>query len=242
MDTKAKAGDGPGLRYTNGYTNAPLQGFVHHVCRLVAHARQHVGVGVQGDGYGGVPEEFLDDLGVHALAEEERGAGEAVLSGDRKRAKSAILEDFPYVGIWWRIYNELPNRPASLDRATIIANISESVEENYGGDYLWYALETAADEVQRSVAALCSPALTVEEGARDVSGVASRWNFKSLLGAMYLQMYWLMAAGSDLTRCEHCGLLISLARPRPEGRKRRRDKRFCDDACRQARHRSKKKS
>ena len=77
MDTKAKAGDGPGLRYTNGYTNAPLQGFIHHVCRLVAHARQHVGIGIQGDGYGGVSEEFLDDLGVHALAEKERGAGVA---------------------------------------------------------------------------------------------------------------------------------------------------------------------
>jgi hypothetical protein len=32
-------------------------------------------VGIQGDGYGGVSEEFLDDLGVHALAEKERGAG-----------------------------------------------------------------------------------------------------------------------------------------------------------------------
>ncbi len=64
--------------------------------------------------------------------------------------------------------------------------------------------------------------------------------FKSLLGAMYLQMYWLMAARSDLTRCEHCGLLISLARPTPEGRKRRRDQRFYGDACRQAHHRAKK--
>lgn len=201
---------------------------------ILGHGKPQWVVGVPQDAHG-FWEAVCEAAAVLALYE-------AVLSGDRERARSAILEDFPYVGIWWRIYNELPNRPASLDRATIIANISESVEENYGGDYLWYALETAADEVQRSVAALCSPALTVEEGARDVSGVAARWNFKSLLGAMYLQMYWLMAAGSDLTRCEHCGLLISLARPRPEGRKRRRDKRFCDDACRQARHRSKKKS
>lgn len=33
---------------------------------------------------------------------------------------------------------------------------------------------------------------------------------------MYLQMYWLMAASSDPTRCEHCGLLISPARPIPK--------------------------
>ncbi len=64
----------PSLHYTNGYTNAALQGFVHYVCRLISHARQHMGVGVQGDRYGGVSEEFLDDLGMHALAEKERGA------------------------------------------------------------------------------------------------------------------------------------------------------------------------
>jgi hypothetical protein len=71
---KEKAEYRPDLYYTNGYTNALLQSFVHHVCCLVSHARQHVGVGIQGDGYGGVPEEFLDDLGMHALAEKECGA------------------------------------------------------------------------------------------------------------------------------------------------------------------------
>jgi hypothetical protein len=67
------------------------------------------------------------------------------------------------------------------------------------------------------------------------------WTFDNLLGAMHLQMYWLMASGGNVTRCEHCGRIVSLARPHPEGRKRRSDKRFCDDACRQAKHRSKKK-
>jgi hypothetical protein len=43
-----------------------------------------------------------------------------------------------------------------------------------------------------------------------------------------------------VTRCEYCGRIISLALSHPEGRKRRRDKRFCDDACRQANHRAKK--
>jgi hypothetical protein len=39
---------------------------------------------------------------------------------------------------------------------------------------------------------------------------------QALIGAMYLQMHWLMAAGNDLTRCWSCGHLISLARPHPE--------------------------
>jgi hypothetical protein len=67
------------------------------------------------------------------------------------------------------------------------------------------------------------------------------WTFDNLLGAMYLQMYWLLASRDSVARCEHCGRKVSLDRPHPEGRKRRSDKRFCNDACRQAHHRSEKK-
>jgi hypothetical protein len=68
------------------------------------------------------------------------------------------------------------------------------------------------------------------------------WTFDNLLGAMYLQMYWLMTSSASTARCEHCSQIISLGRPHPEGRKHRSDRRFCDDACRQAHHRSKKRS
>jgi hypothetical protein len=74
------------------------------------------------------------------------------------------------------------------------------------------------------------------------SAVKLDWYFDDLLGAMYLQMYWILTSGGNLVRCEHCRRVISLARPHPQGRKRRRDKRFCDDACRQAHHRSKKRA
>jgi hypothetical protein len=166
---------------------------------------------------------------------------EAVLNRDSRSVQRAILIDFPYVGIWWQIYNELPNKPGHFDREFVASQIAESVEEFYDGDYLRYALQTVAEEVELMVGEFCHPVLVVEEGSHDPSGVTAQWTFKSLLGAMYLQMYWLMAAGSELTRCEYCGRLISLARPSPESRKRRRDKRFCDAACRQAHHRSKKK-
>jgi hypothetical protein len=42
-------------------------------------------------------------------------------------------------------------------------------------------------------------------------------------------------------RCKHWGVTFLRARTAPEGRKGCRDKRVCDDACRQAQHRSKKK-
>jgi hypothetical protein len=65
------------------------------------------------------------------------------------------------------------------------------------------------------------------------------WTFDNLLGAMYLQIFWLMASSDSIARCEDCGRMIP---PGRKGRKRRSDKRFCNDACRQAHHRSKKRT
>lgn len=115
---------------------------------------------------------------------------------------------------------------------------AEVVEEVCDGDYLQYALEIAADDVEYMVVSYCVPTLRVEEGCRGASGVTADWNFKSLLGAMYPQMYWLMASGSELARCEYWRV-AGVFGPNPEGRKRRSDRRFCGDACRQAHHRAK---
>jgi hypothetical protein len=161
---------------------------------------------------------------------------EAVLNGDSEKAKSAILEEFPFVGIWWRVHNFVSDKPPYMDREWVAKQISETVEEILDGDYLQYALETAADDVQHVVSHYCSPALSVQEGSRGPSGVTATWFFKNLLGAMYLQMYWLMGAGGDITRCRYCGRIISLASPAPDARKTRQDKKFCDDACRQRHH------
>lgn len=161
---------------------------------------------------------------------------EAVLNGDGEKAKSVILEEFPYVGIWWRAYCAVPNKPAYMDRKFTADQISQTVEEIYDGDYLWFAIETVMDEVNRMVRTLCSAELSIEEGSHDPSQVTVEWNFMSLLGSMYLQMYWLMAAGGNVTRCEYCGQIISLARPEPEARKPPQHKRFCDKACRQSYH------
>jgi hypothetical protein len=89
---------------------------------------------------------------------------------------------------------------------------------------------------------LCYPALDFEELTipLDYSKIRSTIGFRNLLGAMYLQMHFLLASGGDLTRCEYCKGIISLTVY--EGRKPRRDKRFCDDACRQANHRSKNRA
>jgi hypothetical protein len=72
-------------------------------------------------------------------------------------------------------------------------------------------------------------------------GLAATWWPRNLLGAMYLQMYWLMTSSGDLARCKHCRRIISYAPPVQVGdlhnvRKPRKDKEFCDSRCRQNYH------
>ena len=61
------------------------------------------------------------------------------------------------------------------------------------------------------------------------------WVPVNLLGAMYLQFYWVMTSSGDLSRCKHCDQIISRA-PSVTGdgktRKPRNDKEFCNDRCR----------
>ena len=147
---------------------------------------------------------------------------EAVLNRDWMAAKSLLVEDKAYGGEGHWSFEESPKM------------------------YLLFALRGAASMVDQTVGKLCRPTLRFGESSWlpeiHPSGIESAWWFNNLLGAAYLQMYWLMTSGGNITRCEYCGQIISLARPHPEGRKRRRDKRFCDDACRQGHHRSKKRS
>jgi hypothetical protein len=70
------------------------------------------------------------------------------------------------------------------------------------------------------------------------------WGFRSLLGAMWLQMLWLLTAPEeDVRRCLWCDRVITFEQPeqpaipawknkRRRRRKIRKDKQYCDDHCR----------
>jgi hypothetical protein len=110
-----------------------------------------------------------------------------------------------------------------------------------GATPLPYALQTASYLVTSNVREECYQDLLYpgfpNSKVSDPSGLNGGWVFKSLYGAMYLQMYWLMAAGGNVTRCKYCSRIISLTSPLPGGaRKTRQDKKFCDNACRQRHH------
>lgn len=162
-----------------------------------------------------------------------------------RRVERATLQSFrKEVELVWSI---LSNYQAVLNGADSTGVIREYVP--HGGGSKPVNLETTLaltmTVVTQEVRQLCWPALYLASDGQEGRGkldsrVRSVWNFDNLLGAMYLQMHWLMSSGAQLVRCEYCGLIMSLARPHPEARKRRSDKRFCDDACRQAHRRSKK--
>jgi hypothetical protein len=183
--------------------------------------------------YGG-PEETLNNYAGSAYwAAGILAMYEAALNGDEGAARAVVLEEFLWVDIAG------PELKSSGEQHFDNFKV-QLIEKHWNGDYVGYALNTAMDLVVLTVREECFPTLYPRERASDPSEISAGWGFKSLHGAMYLQMYWLMAAGRDVTRCEYCGRIISLSRPHPEGRKRRRDRRFCNDACRQAQHRSKK--
>lgn len=102
-------------------------------------------------------------------------------------------------------------------------------------------------EYVSSVGSLCYPVIT-HDGSSNAEPLLKPDHFRAatvprnLEGAMYLQMYWLITSSGELSRCEYCGRIVSFTRPNPESRKRRNDRRFCNDACRQAAHRQKRRS
>ena len=106
------------------------------------------------------------------------------------------------------------------------------------------ALGWVARTVRRKVTEDCHPELYQEADA-----FRSGYGFKSLVGAMYLQMMWLMTATGETRRCQGpgCNKVIAFEPPEPpkdpglrknaRGRYRtRKDKRFCSDNCRVKHH------
>jgi len=70
---KAPGIDSRGLWQQCG-SSRPRKGLLHRCGGLIAYVRQHVGVGVEGFGYGRMPKHLGDDLRVHVAGKQQRGA------------------------------------------------------------------------------------------------------------------------------------------------------------------------
>jgi hypothetical protein len=107
-----------------------------------------------------------------------------------------------------------------------------------------WALNIVATETQKKIAGNAYPALYGEVG-RFVAG----WSFTNLLGAMWLQMFWLLTATETPRRCRNweCDKVIAFKPPdqpaegtirndRSAGYRTRIDKKFCNKTCRDRYH------
>lgn len=160
-----------------------------------------------------------------------------------------------------RLYESALNRDVvSLESLIFDNESSDSVNERLfyfiqdrieGASATWLdgLVDAALRQVHEyisSVHAFCYPVITYD-GSSSAEPLLKPDHFRAatiprnLEGAMYLQMYWLITSSGELSRCENCGRILSLTRPNPEGRKRRNDRRFCNDSCRQAAHRQKRR-
>jgi hypothetical protein len=115
-------------------------------------------------------------------------------------------------------------------------------------------LKVAWKAVASMLAGHCYPELYASKdafGSREAFAVG--WGFKSLLGAIYLQMAWLMTTVEDVRHCQgpKCNKIIAYeqpekgAHPQLRGRKNdrsagyrktRKDKRFCGSSCKSLWH------
>jgi hypothetical protein len=107
-----------------------------------------------------------------------------------------------------------------------------------------WALNAVASETQGKIAGNAYPALYGEVG-KFIQG----WDFTNLLGAMWLQIFWLLTATEEPSRCRNweCDKIIAYEQPdqpvegtarnnRSGGYRTRIDKRFCDKTCRDRYH------
>jgi hypothetical protein len=152
---------------------------------------------------------------------------EAVINRDAETVKQSLLGRY------------MVDKASQIDHETL-----SIVEELQGPNGILHAgLDYVIDAVQDVVQRTCRQRIRAAPQNRtqppDLSNIETLWDFDSLYGAMYLEMWWLIVSGNNIGRCEFCGSSISLGRSNPDARKRRRDRRFCDDACRQAPHRAK---
>jgi hypothetical protein len=95
-----------------------------------------------------------------------------------------------------------------------------------------WALSIVKDSVQNKIAGRCYPRLY-----QGPDGYAQGWGFNSLLGAMWLQMMWVITGPAKPRRCLKCRDIIAVEPPEQStspsknarGKyKTRVDKKFCD--------------
>jgi hypothetical protein len=181
-------------------------------------------------------------------------SGGSPMGGEEDKIWRFVVESY-IAGRTLRLY-EAATDPERVDIDAIRGPVGLTP---FGGESSEFARERALDVVARSVEKMvtsrCHPILR-----RKADGIVQGWGFKDLLGAMWLQMMWLVSADSG-RRCEgpECNKAIAIERPDPvklaytesyrEDKKwlvprkyaTRSDKIYCSNSCKTLASRKRKK-
>ena len=163
-----------------------------------------------------------------------------------------------------RLY-ELATAPYGADVEAIAETLFDDSEVCGDGLMLKIALEEGnadADRARQSALGACwrhvqrelqvgaFPRVVFKEPDKPTHGMITSWGFHTLLGAMFVQMMWLMTATEGVRRCSGpgCSVVVYFETPDPEKAKtsgngmpsrKRKDARFCSARCKQAHWRHK---
>ncbi len=160
--------------------------------------------------------------------------------------EAALSKDVEKLELTWGIQGNSEN---ALEGRRYFRLVSEMI----GGTYLDALVHVATRQVLwqawEVIPEYCYPSLTHRSPSGEAKleevlapeGLMASVRPRDLPGAMYTQSYWLLASGGDLSRCKHCGRIISHSAPTfVEGgrrvRKPRKDKEFCNSPRRQNYH------
>jgi hypothetical protein len=159
--------------------------------------------------------------------------------------EAALSKDVETLEQTWNIQGTSEN---ALEGRRYFRQMAETIGSTYLDALVHVAVRQVLWEAWKIIPEYCYPGLThrsptgpvnLEERLAPELLMASV-RPRNLLGAMYAQFYWLLASGGDLSRCKHCGRIISHAPSAfvggRRGRKPRKDKEFCDSRCRQNYH------
>jgi len=154
--------------------------------------------------------------------------------GGRKETIVRFTDEALEARFVWQLYDAATAQPGGDTRRILNLMAQErddfqhrSIREIYGQSpeaARDWALRVVQETITRKVAGRCYPTLHGGPGSYDQG-----WSFDSLLGAMWLQMLWLMTG--QTRRCLWCNMMLaSEDRVRGKRRRTRSDKQFCSDS------------
>jgi hypothetical protein len=119
--------------------------------------------------------------------------------------------------------------------------IYDSLPDEWGAFLIDKALRVIWQEVGTVLSIFTYPTITSVDMTGPLTAadkLTSTWRPRNLLGALYLQFFWLITSQGELDRCQYCNRIISYAPPMPGSGKRKtyRNKKFCSTQCRQNYH------